>query len=144
MSQMQIFAGRKAETLSALEEVMTKLSLKAGEQIFRHGENKAELYLIRRGKVRILLPLNQHREHHIATFGRGQFFGEPAFLDPAPRTADAVALTDVELFALTREDFDRVTAVHHMLATTMLEALADIIARRLRTTNAELELLQEN
>ena len=145
LHEIEIFKGRKPETLKALEEAMTKKRYRAGEKIFRHGDQDAELFLVRSGKVRILLPLEvSRREHHVATFGRGDFFGEIAFLDKQPRSANAIALTDTELFALPREAFDKVTEEHHMLATNLLEGLADTIARRLRSANAELELLQEN
>ena len=144
LHEIELLKGRKPETLTALEAAMEKRSYKAGETIFKHGDTGAELFLIRRGKVSILLPMAAQRAHHVATFGRGDFFGELAFLDPAPRSANCVAITDTDLFALSRAAFDKVTEEHHMLATSLLEALADTIARRLRTVNAELELLQEN
>lgn len=44
---------------------------------------------------------------HVATSGRGDFFGDIAFLDNGIRTAEALAGTDVELFVLARAAFDR-------------------------------------
>jgi len=65
--------------------VHDKRSYKAGEPIFRRGEQGDELLLIRRGSVRVTLPLDEKQSHHLATFGRGDFIGEMSFLDKAPR-----------------------------------------------------------
>ncbi|MDA8107747.1 MAG: cyclic nucleotide-binding domain-containing protein [Betaproteobacteria bacterium] len=92
--------------------------------IFRLGDTGDELFLVRRGAVRILLPLGGEQEHHLATFGRGNFFGEMAFLDRAPRSANAVAYNDVELFMLSRQRFDALAGQHRHLALNLLEALA--------------------
>jgi SulP family sulfate permease len=135
---------RKPETVAALESAAELRSFSAGQKIFSVGDASDELFLIRKGSVRIMMPLEGHAEHHLATFGRGDFFGELAFLDRAPRSADAIAYTDTELYALTRARFDALTAEHHMLATSLLEAIATAIAARLRRTDTELRFLKES
>jgi len=136
------FARRKPETLEALEACMEKRSFRAGETIFRRGDAGDELYLIRRGAVRVMLPLGEGLSHHLATFRRGVFFGEMSFLDREPRSADAVAYTDAELYALSRERFDALAAGHKRLAISLFEELARSLAIRLRYANAELRMLQ--
>ena len=69
----------------------------AGESIFARGDAGDELFLIRRGAVRIVLPLSDRQAHHLGTFGRGAFFGEMAFLDGEVRSANALAFVDTEL-----------------------------------------------
>ena len=128
--------------LAALEACMTLHSFKAGERIFARGDAGDELYLIRRGAVRILLPLGTEEAHHLATFGRGSFFGEMAFLDQDPRSADAIAHTDTDLFALSRKSFDAFAEEHKKVANNLLEGLARTLAIRLRYTDAELRALQ--
>ena len=82
LREIDVFLGRKESTLAALEACMEKRTYKAGEKIFSQGDAGDELFLIRRGAVRIVLPLGNKQSHHLATFGRGDFFGEMAFLDP--------------------------------------------------------------
>ncbi len=142
LREVELFKGRKQETLAALEACMEKRAFKAGETIFRLGDEGDELLLIRRGSVRILLPLDDRQSHHLATFGRGDFIGEMAFLDRAPRSADAIAFTDVDLYALSRERFDALATEHKRLAINLFDALARMLAIRLRYTNSELRLLQ--
>jgi SulP family sulfate permease len=143
LREIDVFKGRKEETLSALEACTERRSYKAGENIFRHGDDGGELFLIRSGRVRIILPLDKTHQHHLATFRRGDFFGEMSFLDGAARSADAVAFTDVELFILPRARFDTIADEHKKLAMNLLEGLARALANRLRHTDVELRVLQE-
>jgi sulfate permease, SulP family len=142
LAGMELFRGRKAETLFELEGAMDVRMHGAGEPIFRAGDTGDELFLIRRGSVRIMLPFGDGQSHHLATFGRGDFLGEVAFLDNQPRSADAVAATDVELFVLSRSRFDGFARRHHMAGNILLEGLARGLAFRLRYANAELQVLQ--
>jgi len=143
LREIDLFKGRKEETLSALEGCMAQRSFKAGETIFTRGQPGDELFLIRRGAVRIVLPLQGRQSHHLATFGRGDFIGEMSFLDGEPRSADAVAFTDTDLFVLSRQRFDSLTDEHKRLAMNLLEALARALAIRLRHTNAEIRVLHD-
>ena len=143
LADMDIFAGRKPETLGDLMACMEVRRLRAGERVFAWGDESDELYLIRRGAVRILLPIDEQQGHHLATFGRGAFFGEMSFLDPGKRSADAVAFVDSEIFVLSRERFDEFTANHKRAALALMSGLARALAARLRYTDAELRALQE-
>jgi len=121
---------------------MEKRSCKAGDKIFMRGDTGDELFLIRKGAVRIMLPLSEKQSHHLGTFGRGAFFGEMAFLDGGARSADAVAFTDAELYVLRRKTFDALAEEHKKLALGLMEGIASVLASRLRYTNAELRVLE--
>ena len=142
LSEIELFKGRKAETLAALEQSMEKRSYKTGDKIFKRGDSGDELFLIRRGAVRIMLPLSEQQSHHLGTFGRGSFFGEMAFLDGDVRSADAVAFSDTELYVLSRKTFNTVAEEHKKLAIGLMEGLASVLASRLRYTNTELRALE--
>ncbi|MDD5301625.1 MAG: SulP family inorganic anion transporter [Elusimicrobia bacterium] len=128
---------------NALRSILGELSVPAGAAVFHHGETGDEVYLIRKGRVRILLPLAGGQEHHVATFGRRDFFGEVAFLDRGVRTADAVALTPTELFALSRARFDDLSRSHPALGAMLFARLARALALRLRQADEELGHLHD-
>ena len=88
-----------------------------------------------------MLPLGGKQGHHLATFGRSDFFGEMAFLDPAPRSADALAFTDTDLFVLSRKRFDTLAEEHKKLAIGLVLGVARVLSIRLRYANAELRAL---
>ena len=144
LREIDLFLGRRESTLAALEACTQKRSCKAGQQIFASGDVGDEIFLIRSGAVRIVLPLAGGQHHHLATFGRGDFFGEMAFLDQAPRSADAVAYTDTDLYVLSRKRFDTLAEEHKKLALSLVLGVARNLAIRLRYTNAELRALSQS
>lgn len=143
LREINLFQGRKPETLVELEAHMEKRSYKTGEMVFSRGDDGGELFLIRRGSVRIMLPMTRRAEIHVATFSRGDFFGEVSFLDGGKRSADALAFTDTDVFVLSRARFDDLSEEHKKIAIKLLEGIATSLALRLRNSNAELLALKE-
>ena len=64
-----------------------------------------------------------------------------AFLDPAPRSADAFAFTDTDLFVLSRARFDTLAEEHKKMAVALVLGVARVLAIRLRYANSELRAL---
>ena len=129
--------------LPFIKACVVELSFKAGEMLFRRGDTGDELFIIRRGIVRIVLPLENNRYHILATFGRGNFFGEIAFLDHGARSADAVAATDTDVFVISRFRLDEISRSNPTLGVMLFARLARGLAIRLRYTDAELRALKE-
>ncbi len=108
--------------LERLAREATSVEIRAGLPIVREGEPGDRFYVVRSGQVSILG----------RTFGPGEAFGEIALLRNVPRTATAVAVTDVELVALEREPFVAAVTGHAPSA-----AAADtMIAARLGSLSA--------
>src|SRR5436190_22061180 len=80
-------------------EVPTR-SFKAGETIFKEGDPASEFYVIQRGRVGI-----QIGNRLLDTLDAKTIFGEMALVDGAPRSAAAVALTDVTLVPVSEKQF---------------------------------------
>ncbi|HKB58731.1 MAG TPA: SulP family inorganic anion transporter [Gallionellaceae bacterium] len=142
LGDYELFQGRKPDTMAALEQIIQKRSCKGGEKIFSLGDRGDEIYFIRSGEVRIVLPISGTQRHHLGTFGRGALFGEMAFLDGKARSADAQAFTDTELYVLSRKDFNLMVEQHKKLGLVFMEGLASVLATRLRYTNGELRALE--
>jgi SulP family sulfate permease len=106
--------------------------------IFKSGDTGQELYLVRRGIVRVMLPLKDGSHHNLASFGRGSFFGEMAFLTGSTRSAQAVATTATDLFIIDRKRFDAISLAHPLVGLKVFVRIARILAVRLRHADAEL------
>jgi len=143
LHEMDLFKLRKDETIQDLEARMELRSYKAGDTIYALGAPGDEIFWIRRGTVRIFAPLGGGRTRHIASFGRGDFFGGLAFLDNRPRGNDAIALTDTEVYVLSRKQFYELAEEHKKLAFNLITAIARTLAIRLRNADTELTMLQE-
>lgn len=143
LHEMEMFRHRKDETLADLETRLIRRTYAAGEIVYSRGEPGDAIYLIRRGSVRIFAPLGGGRTRHVATFGRGDFFGGLAFLDGLPRGNDAIAATETEFFILPQEQFNKLSDEHKKLALTLLKAISRSLALRLRHADSENAMLQE-
>jgi SulP family sulfate permease len=143
LEEFDLFKGRKEQTLKDLSDAMKLKTYECGETIFSAGDLGDEIYLIRKGSVRIELPSQEGRVYHISTFGQGNFFGEMGFLDGQKRSANAVASKNTELFILSRENFDIFSLHHKKTALRFIEGLASVLASRLRIANNEIRALDD-
>jgi len=66
-----------------------------------------------------------------------------AFLDREPRSADAVAERETDLYVLSRARFEAFAEDHRLLARNLLEGVARALAHRLRHTNTEVRAMEE-
>ena len=89
-----------------------------------------------------MLPIDGAHARRVSTCGRGSFFGELAFLDGGSHSTDAIALTDVEVFVLSRKSLDVFAEQHRKAAANLIEGLAGILTRRVRALTAELVSLE--
>jgi SulP family sulfate permease len=121
---------------------MERRSFAPGQKLFTAGDQSDEIYFILKGEVRFDVPLSDGREHHIASHHQGDFIGELGFLDGRTRADSATAVTEVELFSLSRFRFDQIAENHRRLGVTLITEIARVLASRLRQTNDELRLIE--
>lgn len=143
LAEIELFKLRKDETLVDLEARLDKVTYPAGATVYSRGEQGNSIYLIRRGSVKIFTPLGAGRTRHIATFGRGDFFGGLSFLDGRPRGNDAITASETEFFVLSREQLEVLSEEHKRLVITLLTAIARSLALRLRHADTEVAMLHE-
>lgn len=106
----------------------------AGSTIFSEAEVGTEMYVIQSGSVEIAKRVGAELQT-LAVMEKGDFFGEMSILEDVPRTADAIARTDVELVRINQSTFDEMLRHNGEIAVRMLRKLS----RRLRETTALLE-----
>ena len=73
---------------------------KAGQVIFKAGDEGTEFYVVDKGKVSIRLG-----NRTLDVLGEGQIFGEMALIDSGPRSAAAVAETDCTVVPVSENQF---------------------------------------
>jgi CRP-like cAMP-binding protein len=103
--------------------------IKAGETIFKEGDPATELYVIQKGRVSI-----QSGNRLLDTLDTNAIFGEMAIVDSAPRSADAIALTDVTLVPISQKQFLFLVSETPFFAINVMR----VLVRRLRHTNKAL------
>lgn len=70
------------------------------ELICREGESSAEMFVIRRGSVRVF-KASPRGELELAVLTKGDFFGEMSVLEGLPRDASAQAIGEAEVLVMT-------------------------------------------
>jgi signal transduction histidine kinase len=101
----------------------TPLICAPGQIICREGESGEAMYLIRSGQAAIVKG-SFDAPIVLACRGAGEFIGEMALLENLPRSASVVALDEVYLYHVTREDFQRMLSNSTKLDIGMLRKLS--------------------
>ena len=138
LKDFTLFRDLPIEDLSKIEKCVSEISLKKDQRLFSTGDLGDEMFLVRRGGIRVMLPIRGSNYRYLATVSQGGFFGELAFIDNQARSADVEAKWDSDLYTLSRRWFDECSRADPTIGTVLFERLAKTIALRLRDTNLAL------
>jgi CRP-like cAMP-binding protein len=100
------------------------LEFKAGETIFNKGDAASHLYIVQTGEVEIQLTAT-----HSEIVDAGTFFGEMSLISHEPRSATAIAKTDVKLVPVDEKRFLFMVSETPNFALTVLKVMADRLRR---------------
>lgn len=103
------------------------LQCKRGDRIVQAGATSREMYVILSGSVEV-----RSGDRVLAELGRGEIFGESALISSAPRTADVVALEDVEVLILSQNFLEKGMRTMPDILSRVLYNLSMILVERLR------------
>lgn len=111
-------------------------SMPEGTVIFDEGEPGYEMFIIQEGKVKITKKVRVF-ETTLAELSRGDFFGEMAILEREPRSARAVAMTDIKVLVLDVKTFETIIKSDPDVAIKMMREMAE----RIRNADLRIETL---
>lgn len=100
-------------TSQELEKIANGIEVKEvadGATICQRGTPGGSLYLIKKGKVEVILPLYRYEEkqHVVSILSDGMFFGELSFFDGKKCSSDVRAKGNVTLLELKRSIYDEI------------------------------------
>jgi CRP-like cAMP-binding protein len=124
------------KTTGGKEPVQGAVGYSAGETIFSQGDLGTEMYIILEGEVHIIKHI-AHESHLLSKLEKGDFFGEMALLESVPRTADAIAQSDVKVLVINGARFDEMLRKNPEIAVRIIRKYS----KRLREANSLLERL---
>lgn len=119
-------------------EFLRLYKLRAGTVLFHEGDHDAFVGIVVDGTLEIRKADRAEHEHVVARLGPGKMVGEMSLIDGAPRSATAVATTDVRILVLTREGFDRMGEQRPDLALKYALMIAEAVSQLLRQTTGAL------
>lgn len=125
------FAGLLQEELHALQHTAKLRRFLAGQTIFRAGDPGDGFYLVETGRVIISAAIGNSESRPLAAVGPGEFFGEMALLDEAPRSATATAELETTTYCIGREELLALLELRPQLALHLIREFS----QRVRALN---------
>lgn len=123
LAQAPLIAGADADTLDELARSARVVRVHAGEVVVREGESADRLYIVRSGRLRVLVERDDGpRAVRELTYGAA--IGELALLTGSARSATVQAIRDSELLELDAEVFGEVLLRDNGFAVSVARTLA--------------------
>ena len=123
LKAVPLFSACSHGELRTIAQLGTPVSVKKGAWLTKKGAVGAEFFLVLSGVASCRLGRRQ-----VDQFTTGGYFGELALLHGGIRTADVVALTDMELLVLDRREFQAMLLTTPRIGIKMLDRLSDRLA----------------
>ncbi len=130
LKRVSIFSGMTLEQIRVLTSHLDEQHFLPGEVILLEGDFSQELYILVSGQVRIVKDCGKAQERTLAVLGPGDFFGEMAIFESAPRSATAVAEEEAELLVLSPDKFKQTIYQKPDMAFEIFRELSARLRRR--------------
>jgi len=134
LASIPLFSGLPAEELERFAELTRERSYPKGSVILFQDDPGDSLFVLRDGRVKVVLIGEDGREVILGVLEPGAHFGELALIDDQPRSAHVIAMEDAQLLVLRREDFKRRVEANPTVAWALLTELS----RRLRRADVKI------
>lgn len=141
LREIYLFKNLSERVLGEVAALAFTEEYKRGDRIFKEGSRGDKFYLILSGEVRISKTIVGIGEEALAILKEGDYFGEMALLDEAPRSADAYCAKRCVLSVIKRNDFEQLLSTNKDLAYELLWTFVRTLSERLRETNAKMTFL---
>jgi HlyB family type I secretion system ABC transporter len=109
LSRLSLFSKLKLPQLTRLMAMLTRVELKANQELFAQGEPGDTAYIVRDGRLRLSRSVNG-RPRQVGVARPGELVGEMGLLLELPHVVTATAATPAVVLALSREAFDGIVA----------------------------------
>jgi SulP family sulfate permease len=124
---------------AALEAQVQMQRVAAGKKLFKHGLADEFLYFVHSGQIK--LGVHRHKKDilHLPNAMPGQLLCDLRYFQPALQGLDAQALTDTEVYTLSKVAFAQLANDHSTVATAVSAALNSYLSDLLIQAVAELQ-----
>ncbi len=135
LASIPMFSDLSPENLVTMARMVQYRRYPKGSFIVNQHEVGTCMYLLASGRVKVSLASPEGKELVLSYLEAPAHFGEMSLVDSQTRSADVIAITDVELFALDGKDLSAAVQLQPRLALSLIATLS----RRLRQTIGRLE-----
>lgn len=118
LSAVPLFADFSKKDLDRILSTVKETFHNQGESVVTEGRGGVGFHLITDGKAKVV-----RGNRTVANLGPGEFFGEMALVDDAPRSASVIADTDLATMVISKWEFRPLVKSHPELAWKLIEHL---------------------
>src|SRR3989338_426816 len=133
LKQVPFFQDLSEDTLEELTQIGSIQYWDAAKVVFGEADPPDRMYLILAGSVEIRKAVAPGKTILLKTLGAGDFFGEMALIDGAPRSASAQTLAHCDMFVITRDKFTELLSQ----CPRLIPSVCASIVSKLRTVNEQ-------
>jgi CRP/FNR family transcriptional regulator, cyclic AMP receptor protein len=134
LATVPLFSGLQRDEVQRFADLTRERSYPKGSVILFQDDPGDSLFVLRAGRVKVVLIGEDGREVILGVLEPGAHFGELALIDDQPRSAHVIAMEDAQLLILRREDFRRRVEANPSVAWALLTELS----RRLRRADVKI------
>jgi len=131
---ISLFKGVDEQGLADIIKITKEVSYGEREKVILEGTDSTTLYIIKSGLVHITKEIDEV-DKLLSMLGAGDFFGEMCLFAPGLRSATASAIKKTTLIEIEKRAFDRLVEEKPRVATKILYAMMEEMARRVRGSN---------
>jgi CRP-like cAMP-binding protein len=132
-----LFSRLDDESIRIFEKAAVRRRFPKNTILFSKGDESDSFYIVCSGKAHVVARDEQGREMVLSVIGSGEYFGEMAAMDGAPRSATIVTKEASEILIIQRDDFRRVVSSN----PDMMLSLLKVFLERLRKADEKIESL---
>lgn len=129
LTTVPLFKSLAAAEVANFAQMAREKSYPKGSVILFEDDPGDSLFVVRDGRVKVVLVAEDGREVILGILGIGEHFGELSLIDDQPRSAHVVAMEDSTLLVLRREDFRRRVEQSPQVAWALLIELSHRLRR---------------
>jgi len=134
LATVPLFKSLDAAELVHFGQLVREKHYPKGSVILFEDDPGDALFVIREGRVKVVLSAGSGREVILGILGVGEHFGELSLIDDQPRSANVIAMEESVLLVLRREDFRKRVEAMPSIAWSLLAELS----RRLRRADGQI------
>jgi CRP-like cAMP-binding protein len=134
LATVPLFSGIDRTELQRFADMTRERFYPRGSVILFENDPGDSLFVVRQGRVKVVLIGEDGREVILGVLGVSDHFGELSLIDDRPRSAHVIAMDDSHLLVLRREDFRKRVAAAPAVAWALLSELS----RRLRRADEKI------
>jgi CRP-like cAMP-binding protein len=122
LKRHSIFSALSKKEVDYLIEVSDEKDYARDDVVIREGEHGNSIFIIGFGAVEVVLPWRREHTLHLATLGKGEFFGELALFEkPSRRSATVIAAERCVLLEIDGAEFLTVARNHPEIVMGVIE-----------------------